>query len=393
MDITQRARDLLASDAQIAEHLTAAVWERLPGYEVSLLDRTELSDAITASMRSVLLAVAEQRRPSDAELAPAQHMAERRAVQGVPIESLVGSWHNAERVLLSRLLATRGALTTAEVQDAARRVGVAVDAMIGASTAAYRNIASDLHAQSSQVGVDLVSSLAGAEALDPSELDRRASMVGVEAHLPHRAIALSVRRQDGRLVARAQRAIAERLRPHVAGRTLIGSHQGFTILVFADFARLVEVLERALRDPDVPASTALGVGDVRERFNETAGSLHEAVSALKVGRLLGRAVTRFDNVIPEVMINENPGLSAQMVGTVLGPLRKGDLLETLRTFLSSGLSTRATAAALRVHENTVAYRLRRICELLGIGSSAELVRVDVVLALRALELERDTEDQ
>lgn len=386
MDITQRARELLATDEQIAEHLTAAVWERLPGYEVSMLDRTELSEAITASMRSILLAVIERRPPNDAELAPARRLSERRAVQGVPIESVVGSWHNAERVLLTRLLGGTGALTAGEVQEAARRVGVAIDAMITASTTSYRQIASELHAQVSHVGVDLVSRLAGAEALDPADLDRRASMVGVEAHLPHRAVALSVRRQDGLLVARARRAITERLRPHVAGRTLIGSHQGFTILVFADFARAEEVLSRALGDADVPEGTALGLGESRPRFNECAGSLREALNALKVGQLTGRELTRFEDVIPEVLLVENPVMASQMVSAVLGGIGSAALLDTLRTFLESGMSTRATAGALRVHENTVTYRIRRICEQMGADSAAELVRADVLLALRAGEI-------
>lgn len=385
MDITQRARDLLASDAQLAEHLTAAAWDTLPGYEVSMLDRGELTGAITTSMRSALLSIAERRKPSGEELAPAQHMAERRAVQGVPIESVVASWHNAERVLLSRLVATGGTLKPAEVQEAARRVGVVVDAMIGKSTDAYRDIASELHAQVSQIGVDLVSRLAGTERLDPADMDRRANMVGVEAHLPHRAIALWVPRQDGVLVARARRAIAERLRPHVVGRSLIGSHQGFAILVFADFDRVSEVLERASNDPDVPPSAAVGLGCVRQRFNETAGSVQEAISALKIGRLLGQPVTAFDAVIPEVLVMENPSMSTQMVHSVLSPLDKGELVTTLSTFLRSGLSIRATASALLVHENTVSYRIRRICERLGFESSAELVRADVLLALRAME--------
>lgn len=386
MDITQRARELLATDEQLAEHLTAAVWEKLPGYEVSMLDRTELTDAIAASMRAVLVAVIERRRPKGTELLPARHMSERRALQGVPVESLIGSWHNAERVLLSQLLGARGPLTTVEVQEAARRVGVAVDAMITASTTTYREIASELHAQVSQVGVDLISRLAGAEALDPADLDRQASMIGVEAHLPHRAVALSVHRHDGLLVARARRAIAERLRPHVSGRPLIGSHQGFTILAFADFTRAEEVLVRSLADPEVPEGTALGLGAKRPRFNECAGSLREALSALKVGQLIGRGLTKFEDVIPEVLVVENPGMATQMVPSVLGPLGSGDQLETLRAFLENGLSTRATAGALHVHENTVAYRMKRICELMDVDSPAELVRADVLLALRAREI-------
>lgn len=389
MDITQRAQELLTQDLQIAEHLTDAAWEKLPGYELGALDRTEVASAITAGTRSMLLAIAEGRPPHESELEPARRIAERRAIQGVPIESLVGSWRNAERTMLARLLTSATPLTTTDIQEVVRRVGVVVDAMVGASTAAYREVAGELHPPFSRLSVDLVSRLAGAEALDPAHLDRLASTAGVRVHQPHRVIALSVGPQDGPLVARSRQALVDRLRSHVDGPILIGSHQGCTILVTADVERIDDVLDRALGDAGVPGSTAVGVGMRRARFNESAGSLREAVAALEVGRRLEARLTLFEDVIPEVLIVENRGMAAQMAGSVLGPIDKGDLLETLRTFLGCGLSTRATAAELHVHENTVTYRVRRICDLLGVESSAELVRVDILMALRARQLYDD----
>jgi sugar diacid utilization regulator len=58
--------------------------------------------------------------------------------------------------------------------------------------------------------------------------------------------------------------------------------------------------------------------------------------------------------------------------------RQGDLVGTLRCWLAAGCSTAATAAALVVHVNTVAYRLARIEELLG----RDLRRFDVRLELQ-----------
>ncbi|MCR1784972.1 helix-turn-helix domain-containing protein [Nocardioides carbamazepini] len=389
MDITQGAQELLTQDLQIAERLTDAAWERLGGAELGILDRTEVASAIAACTRSLLLAVAEDRRPNESELEPVRRIAERRAVQGVPIETMISSWRNAERTMLSRLLISPTPPTTVDIQEVVRRVGVVVDAMLGAATTAYRGVAGELHPPFSHVSVDLVSRLAGAQALDPAHLDRLASTAGVRVHQPHRVIALSVGPQDGPQVGRARQALVGRLRSHVDGPILLGGHQGCTILVVADVDRIDEVLERALGDAGVPASAAVGLGTRRARFNEAAGSLREAVAALEVGRRLGERLTRFEQVVPEVLIVENRSMAAQMSASVLGPIDKGDLLETLRTFLRCGLSTRATAGELQVHENTVTYRIRRICELLGVASSAELARVDILMALRARQLYDD----
>jgi sugar diacid utilization regulator len=60
-----------------------------------------------------------------------------------------------------------------------------------------------------------------------------------------------------------------------------------------------------------------------------------------------------------------------MLGSTLGPLldpgtrSAGVLLETLATYLGTGASMRATAAAGFAHRHTVAYRLERILELTG----------------------------
>ncbi len=66
-----------------------------------------------------------------------------------------------------------------------------------------------------------------------------------------------------------------------------------------------------------------------------------------------------------------PGEVERTLGSTLGPLldpgtrSAGALLETLATYLGTGASMRATAAAGFAHRHTVAYRLERILELTG----------------------------
>jgi sugar diacid utilization regulator len=66
----------------------------------------------------------------------------------------------------------------------------------------------------------------------------------------------------------------------------------------------------------------------------------------------------------------------------------GDLLATLRAWLSSGCSTAAAADALVVHRNTVTYRLSRIEQLTGRSLRDSRVRLELELALTIREIVR-----
>ncbi|MGH3371622.1 MAG: PucR family transcriptional regulator, partial [Nocardioidaceae bacterium] len=148
----------------------------------------------------------------------------------------------------------------------------------------------------------------------------------------------------------------------------------------------------ALNRSGMPEELVIGLGDPRARLGDSAASCREALAALDVGvRLrMHRSVVAYRGLMPEVLIAANPLTARNIVASALGPLLSHDsLLETLTTYLDSGLSTRSTASRLHVHENTVAYRLRRITELLHLSSPAQLARLDILMANRALALMPD----
>lgn len=386
MDLAERARLLTAESDQMVEGLVRALWDRVPGYEISALDRAELIATIKASVHTVMTCLAEDRAPQEDELAPARTLGERRAIQGVPVESVIWSWQRAERVFVERLLAGARSLSPAEVHETQRRVGQLVDRMAEAATTAYRDLSGDVQEQFGQVSSDIVSSLAGAHPLESTELDRRARLIGAEPQLPHRVLALGTSGVDGLALAKATRQVAEVLRPHAAGRMLAGSHQGWQLLVVSEADDVLAVISRAVHHGGLPADLFAGLGEPRARLAEAAGSLHEAISALQVAIILGRRLARFAEVVPEVFLRESPLSARTMMTSVLGPLEQRDLIETLRTFLTSGLSVRATARRMHVHENTVAYRVKKIVEAMGVPGVNELVRPDILMALRAREM-------
>jgi DNA-binding PucR family transcriptional regulator len=103
------------------------------------------------------------------------------------------------------------------------------------------------------------------------------------------------------------------------------------------------------------------------------------------------SVVRYEDVALQVLATGDLDQARRFVAWQLGPLAgesAGDrqLAATLRAFLKNESNLRATAAAMGIHHNTVANRLRRIDELLGApvaGRSAELL-----LALELLEVTR-----
>ncbi|MCM4076514.1 PucR family transcriptional regulator [Paractinoplanes hotanensis] len=348
------------------------------------MDLEDLAGAITPNIRTLLHCVAQRRLPAAAELTTAADLGERRAIQGVPIEAVVTSWHRAEREVFTWLATVDVPLTPDEHRQSGRDLAAAVDLLTATSTEAYRRARTEVAAHLEQIATDLVSRLTGAERLDPQVIEERARLVGVAVQEPHRALAV----RGSHLLPRAQRLVLDALRPMLHSRTVVGARDDVAVIVTPEAPGLVAALTRVARSAGRDAMV-IGVGLPRPRFGEVAGSCREAMSALEAGRRAGNlGVVEFATVAADVLLLENPLDARQVVDSTLGPLLgKPALVETLRVYLHTGLSTRATAAALRLHENTVTYRVRQITDALHVDSATALVRADILMALRFHQLD------
>lgn len=81
-------------------------------------------------------------------------------------------------------------------------------------------------------------------------------------------------------------------------------------------------------------------------------------------------VTRYEDVALEALLTADREHARRYAARILGGLdaagdQAGELTRTLRVYLDTGCSYARAGRALGVHENTVAYRLRRALELLG----------------------------
>ncbi len=128
----------------------------------------------------------------------------------------------------------------------------------------------------------------------------------------------------------------------------------------------------AARDLLCGTHVQLAVGRPASAVDGFRSSHEEARRARRVARLLHlpAVVTRYADVAVPDLLTREPEVARKVVEATLGPLAKDDesarrLVGTLRVFLEEGQSFSRAARRLEVHENTVAYRVRRVLELTG----------------------------
>jgi sugar diacid utilization regulator len=151
--------------------------------------------------------------------------------------------------------------------------------------------------------------------------------------------------------------------------------------------------EAVKRSGAARARVRAGIGGYYSGLRGISASYLEAQQAIEAGRKLRpEAVMHMhDEVIPQLVMTQNPRLAERYVSQSLGRLlepptrSRGQLLETLETYLATG-SVKDAATALKLHRHTVLYRLDKLRELLGgdLDTTAGRMRLQLALDLRKL---------
>ena len=133
---------------------------------------------------------------------------------------------------------------------------------------------------------------------------------------------------------------------------------------------------------------AMGMAELPEAFRQ-------AQRAVEIGRRVhgGGSVTRFDQLGLHRLLALVPD-SAELTAfatDVLGPLAErtpeaADLRETLQVLLDTNFNVAEAARAQFFHYNTMRYRVGKLQRLLGPVATDPHLRLDVAVALRALEI-------
>lgn len=130
-------------------------------------------------------------------------------------------------------------------------------------------------------------------------------------------------------------------------------------------------------------------------LTELRRALSEAASALKLARSRGGVAGPEMLVTLDALLEQQPTerlipFIEHLIAPVIEADRggRGDLMDTLVTFLEEEGHLRATSAKLSVHVNTVRYRLSRVYELTGRDPLTFTGRVDLRIGLWAAERRR-----
>jgi hypothetical protein len=164
----------------------------------------------------------------------------------------------------------------------------------------------------------------------------------------------------------------------------------------ADAARqfVMRMHEEAVkRSGAARARVRAGIGGYHPGLRGISRSYLEAQQALEAGRKLrpDAIVHRHDEVIPHLVLAQNPLLAERFVAHSLGRLtdsrvrNREQLLETLEVYLTSG-SVKDAAAALNLHRHTVLYRLEKLRDLIGGDFDSPSTRLQLHLALELRKL-------
>jgi len=169
----------------------------------------------------------------------------------------------------------------------------------------------------------------------------------------------------------------------VADRRILKIHRGEDS-VWAWLAgrdRLESTRLQRLAAERMPPDGCLAFGEAQAGLPGWRLSHHQAADALRVGLRRGDRIVRYGEVPIQASVLRDPVLSESLRQRYLVPLG-GDTdggqtaRRVLRTYFSRDRNISATAGALGVARQTVAYRLRTLAERLGVedlhGCAAEL---------------------
>lgn len=408
-DIARVARAMLGEHDQLLDAVMRRVWETVPGYPQYVLEPSDLRARVGESVSNVILCLLEGREPSAAELQRTARNGERRALQGLSATAVIQSYRTAERILGDEF---QGWCSRMQVRAPSARAGRAalighLDKLERAMLDAYSEIQAQIEAEQRLSETSLFRRLASGQAIDAAEIERLAVAIGLTNHEYPGFIAVAVtarRLLDRAAIEQYRHRVAAALGQARGSTVLSGTverpHRAVVLLAlpWSDAPeRLVRDVEDALARVDDGALWA-GLGQVAPGLGVLGVSCREALSALEATipaehESAQARVALYTESLLEVLVRRDQGVARQIAEHYLGPLLdRPALLTTLRAHLSANLALSATAAALDVHKNTVAYRLRRIEDLTGLdlGRPRDVARV--VVALEARRAEDHTRD-
>lgn len=296
--------------------------------------------------------------PAEGDFDPLREWARARASEGVRLEDLLRAFGLGGRVGWELIRRHARADEAEALLDAAELLMRYVDRISTVVADTYLAEREVLVSEEERRTRSLLDRLSGAEPLDSAsrELAQRLEVPVQPAYAPFAIVMAG--RPPGR-----HAALAARLR-----------ERGWRLAV-TEGDRVVGLTWKPLElaELDEGPDVLLAIGEPTPR-GELAGARDELVLLAEHGRRHGlRGRLAADEHLLEILMLRSPQVAARLRAEALGPLAEpehAELRRTLDALLRCRFDRASTSAALHIHRNTLAYRLRRIEEIAGLDLSS-----------------------
>jgi sugar diacid utilization regulator len=347
-------------------------------------------------------AVLNDRLPDSADCEYLAGVGRRRAHDAIPLEAVLQSNRIGVHLLWTHLLELRPDLD--EGQVAIRTLGFA-DVVNTPMTQGYmseRRILAESNEEALRLFVTRLVS-AEAEQHDEEAMISDGRSLGLDLSVPNVAALVAQSRSQGHSDAETAVLLA-RIRPALQAMLpeapLVATGHG--LLAVLRVSSVTEAEHRMLSGVKSlldPASLVVATGTPRTGGHGLATSYREAQRALALGALVdpAAAVYSYEELQVFDLFKEGEALD-KFVTTILKPVlkergtKRRELMKTLEVLFRTGQNRKQTARELRIHVNTLAYRIHRLEELLGesltLGENSGDTSFRFQLALKLLPISR-----
>ncbi|MFJ6937742.1 PucR family transcriptional regulator [Streptomyces sp. NPDC101132] len=388
---------LRAAEGTLERAVMVRLVERLPVYGALPPEQLggDIAKQVVRGIRTFAEVLRTGELPGPAEQAAIRESSARRADEGVPLEAVVSAYHLGAEECAAQVFSAAGPEDLADVLLVQRQL-LAYLRLVSCDVAAGYVQERQMALGDEQVALQsLLSRL-----LEGGSPRAAADRAGIRLPPCYLVLSISVGPHPDELLPGVNHAVAARrklrrlrneLQRQTAGIPLsVLSGSGGLVLVPYEtpaaecgpadrerLTRMVGQLGRMCGAELLAAVVPAAPEDVAEAAR-LAGEVREVAQA--AGR--GPGLYLLEDVLLEYQLSR-PSPARRGLAALLGPLEgRPELLETLRTFLASGLDRRGAAARLQVHPNTVDYRLRKAAELTGLDAArgADVLTLHAALA-------------
>lgn len=359
--------------AEAAREMAAVLESRMTAFEhLSEESRADVVGGLQRTLRRWSLFVSTGAMPPDSDFDPLREWTRARAAEGVRLEDLLRSFGLAHQVgwqLLRRHARRDESDVLLELAGPLAQYVDQVSAVVTETYLAEREL---LVSEEERRTRSLLERLCGASPLDAADSEL-AGRLGVPVDRAFSPFAIVI---PGR-PPHSHAALAARLR------------RGGWRLAVTQSDCVVGLTWKSLdlHDLGEGPEVVLAIGEPTPR-GELAAAREEVTVLAEHARRSGlHGRLKAEDHLLEILLWRSPRLAARLRARVLAPLADddhGELAHTLQALIGCRLDRTATSAALHIHRNTLAYRLRRIEEITGLdlGSPRDLACVYVALGER-----------